>query len=128
MSTTQTSGLLQIVGLGDLAGKNIRIKFSFWAIVLLTFFLFADQQLVAPNLSRIGADFGFPEKEDYTWYIGSVVTIMFFVVGGAVSVGIGVASDVYDRKKLLIFTTLLGACAYLASALAPNYGWFLFFR
>lgn len=120
--------LLKIFGLNDLAGHSIRHHLSFWAIILLTFFLFADQNLIASNMSRIGADMGFPEKEDYLWYIGSVVSVMFFLLGGIVSIYAGILTDQYDRKKLMLYVVLLGEIPCMLTGFAPNYAVFLTLR
>ncbi len=94
----------------------------------MTFFLFGDQNLTSPNLSRIGAEFGFVDKIQYQWYINSIVQLCFFVIGGAFSLIVGLANDRWDRKKLLIFTVILGELPCFLTAFAPNYGWFLFLR
>lgn len=120
--------VLRILGLGDLSGKGFRAQFSFWAMVAMTFFLFGDQNLTSSNLQRIGADFGMPDKEQYLFWIGSVVSICFFVIGGAVSIFAGVLTDQWDRKKLLLLTVIIGELPCLLTAFAPNYTWFLIFR
>lgn len=126
--SSQPSRILGILGLGDLSGKGFRAHFSFWSMVAMTFFLFGDQNLTSSNLQRIGADFGMPDKEQYLFWIGSVVSICFFVIGGAVSIFAGVLTDQWDRKKLLLLTVIIGELPCLLTAFAPNYAWFLVFR
>ncbi len=122
------SRILRAIGLGDLSGKGWKNHFSFWSLIAFTFFLFADQQLVSPNMSRIGEEFGFVKKEDYLWYIGSLVSLFFFPVAGLIALGIGISADQFDRKKLLIGTVILGEIPCILTAFAPDYKWFLFFR
>lgn len=120
--------MLHLLGLGDLSGRGWRIHYSFWSVLAMGFFLFGDQQLLAPNLSRIGAEFGFRTAEDYRWYIGALPALLFFALGGLVSVVIGIASDQYDRRRLLVFCVLLGESSCLATAFAGSYWQFLVLR
>lgn len=120
--------VLKIIGLGDLAGQTWRIHLSFWSMLALTFFLFGDQNLISPNLSRIGEEFGFTEKEDYLWYIASMPQLPFFILGGIISVAMGALTDSWDRKKLLTASVVLGESACLLTAWAPNYEVYLVLR
>ena len=120
--------ILGILGLGDLRGRGWRVHYSFWSVLAMGFFLFGDQQLLSPNLSRIGAAFGFFEAEEYRWYIGALPALLFFALGGFISLFIGIASDQYDRRKLLVFSVLLGECSCLGTAFAHSYPVFLALR
>ena len=120
--------LLRLIGLGDLSGRGWRAHFTFWSMIGMTFFLFGDQNLTSPNLSRIGAEFGFTDKIEYQWYINSIVQLCFFLVGGAFSLAAGLWNDVWDRKRLMIASVILGELPCLLTAFAPSYGWFLFLR
>ncbi len=120
--------MLVTLGLGDLSSKGWRVHFSFWSVMAMGFFLFGDQQLLAPNLSRIGAEFGFVTQDDYRWYIGALPALLFFAVGGSVSLFIGIAADRYDRKKLLVFCVFLGEISCFATAFAHSYPLFLLLR
>jgi MFS family permease len=120
--------ILRVMGLGDLAGAGWRPLFSFWCMVLMTFFLFGDQNLASSNLSRIGEDFGFTKKEDYLWYIGGLVSLCFFLIGGIASIKLGMLADYVDRKKLLFFVVILGEVPCLLTGFAPNYASFLALR
>ena len=124
------SFIMRILGLGDLSGLSPRSLFSFWSMVLLVFFLYGDQNLTASNLSRIGADFGFAEKEQYLWYIGGLSSAFFFVVGGTMSIVTGALSDRFEHRKKLFFflSVFLGEIPCLMTAFAPNYTWFLILR
>ncbi|MCR9141761.1 MAG: MFS transporter [bacterium] len=119
---------LRTIGLGDLAGQGWNASLSFWSVLFMGFFLFGDQQLLAPNLSRIGAALGFPGEADYLWYIGSLPALLFFVFGGLSSLIIGVASDQLDRKRLLIFCVAFGEACCLLTAFAQEYWQFLLLR
>lgn len=120
--------VLNALGLAELAGRRWRVQYSFWSVLTLGFFLFGDQQLIAPNLSRIGAAFGFIDPVEYRWYIGSLPNLLFLLVGGALSIPIGFLSDIYDRRKLLLLCIVLGEASCLFSGLATNYYVFLTLR
>jgi MFS family permease len=121
------SRALQILGLGDLSGKGFRAHFSFWSMVAMTFFLFGDQNLTSSNLPRIGADFGMSEEE-YLQKLGSHVSVYFFIIGGIMSIVMGMLTDSWNRKYLLIGTVVMGELACFLTAFAPNYTWFLILR
>ncbi|MEQ9364241.1 MAG: MFS transporter, partial [Leptospirales bacterium] len=125
---TASAKTLRVIGLGDLAGQGWNASMSFWSVLFMGFFLFGDQQLLAPNLSRIGAALGFPGEAQYLWYIGSLPALLFFVFGGVSSLIIGVASDQLDRKRLLIFCVAFGEICCLLTAFAQEYWQFLLLR
>lgn len=117
-----------LLGLGDLASVSPRLRYSFFSVIAMSFFLFGDQQLLAPNLSRIGADFGFVAEREYRWYIGALPALFFFPVGGLMALVIGVLSDIYDRRRMLVLAILLGEASCLATAFASDYLTFLVLR
>ena len=86
------------------------------AIALLTIntiLLFADQNLMAPNLTAMADEFGFNEAERDR-KLGGDIALAFFVLGAPVSLVIGCLSDVVgDRTRLFAWTILLGegSCA-----------------
>ncbi len=125
---SRSAKTLRTIGLGDLAGQGWNASLSFWSVLFMGFFLFGDQQLLAPNLSRIGASLGFPDEADYLWYIGSLPALLFFVFGGVASLVIGVASDQLDRKRLLIFCVAFGEACCLLTAFAQEYWQFILLR
>lgn len=125
---SRSAKTLRIIGLGDLGGQGWNASLSFWSVLFMGFFLFGDQQLLSPNLSRIGAALGFPDEADYLWFIGSLPALLFFVFGGISSLVIGVASDQLDRKRLLIFCVAFGEACCLLTAFAQEYWQFLLLR
>lgn len=127
-SKSETGGILAGIGLGDLQGRGGRTWYSFFSVIAISFFLFGDQQLLAPNLSRIGADFGFHDEAEYRWYIGSLPALFFFPVGGFMAIVIGVLSDIYDRRRMLVAAVVLGELSCLATAFATDYWTFLILR
>lgn len=110
-----------MIGLGDLKGQPASIHFTFWIMLLSAFFLFADQNLPAANLSRIAAAFGMTDEKEYRFLLGGLVTLPFFVLGGVVSVIYGRLSDSMDRRKLLVTAVVLGELPCLLTGFAQDY-------
>ncbi len=98
-------------------------KREIYAVILLaiiSFFLFADQNLMAPNLTQIGNEFGFtPEERDVK--LGGNISLIFWVLGGIVTLGIGYFADLISRKKLFIWVIILGEIPCLLTGFAQNY-------
>ncbi len=59
-------------------------------------FLFADQNLLAPNLSLIAEEFGF-SKEERDELLGGRIALGFFLIGGFVSLFAGFLADTMNR-------------------------------
>ena len=113
--------ILKMIGLGDLKGQAASIHFTFWIMLLSAFFLFADQNLPAANLSRIAAAFGMTDEKEYRFLLGGLGNLPFFILGGVVSVLYGRLSDKIDRRKLLVTAVVLGELPCLLTAFAQDY-------
>ncbi len=124
----QKKSFLDYIGLGDLKRHGWRGILAFWMLSAIAFFLFADQNLIAPNLQNIGRSFGFTTDQDIDWYLGGLIPILFFILGGAVSLSMGYLSQQYSRKHLLLFTLLLGEGTCLLSGFARTYTEFTILR
>jgi MFS family permease len=100
-----------------LAGKEI------WGIVLLALInllLFADQNLMAPNLTQIARDLGLSDLERDV-KLGGNISLVFFVLGGAITLVIGYLTDRLSRKRLFALVVLIGALPCFLTGLARNY-------
>lgn len=125
----------RLLGLSELAEQSWRDRLSFWMIIAMTFFLFGDQNLIGPNLLAIGSAFGL---ENYNadcdpigqidWYIGGLIPVFFFILGGFISVTMGYLGQYFARKRLLLISVILGELACLASAFSGDYTEFLIWR
>lgn len=83
--------------------------------LLTTALLFADQNLLAPNLSLIADEFGFDEFERDR-LLGGDISIAFFMVGLPASFVAGCLADVVNRRGLLfLFVVLVGEGACLST-------------
>ena len=120
--------ILEKIGLGDLKKHGFRGILSFWLLLFLAFFLFGDQNLISPNLRNIASSLEITDQKDIDWKIGGVIPILFFILGGAVSLSMGGLTQIYSRKVLLIFTVLLGEIPCLLTAYSSTYFEFVFYR
>eukprot|EP00929_Paragymnodinium_shiwhaense_P119657 TRINITY_DN91543_c0_g1_i1.p1 TRINITY_DN91543_c0_g1~~TRINITY_DN91543_c0_g1_i1.p1 ORF type:complete len:544 (-),score=116.34 TRINITY_DN91543_c0_g1_i1:111-1742(-) len=105
------------------------LKSTFALILITAVCLHADQNLAAPNLSAIAEDFQMtPLQKDFR--LGGMVQFGFFLIGGAVSLLMGPATDQIDRITLLSSTVVSGALPSLLMSLftpSAKSGFFFFF-
>ncbi len=98
-------------------GKEL---YSVIMLALIGFFLFADQNLMAPNLTQIGNEFGFsPNERDIK--LGGSISFMFWVFGGLITLGIGYLTDLISRKTLFILTIVFGEIPCILTGFAQSY-------
>ncbi|KAL7500308.1 hypothetical protein ACHAWT_008251 [Skeletonema menzelii] len=80
--------------------------------LLTTSLLFADQNLMSPNLSAIAEEFGFDDNTRDK-KLGGDIAIAFFMVGVPASFLVGCLADVIQKRSLLFLWVILigeGAC------------------
>lgn len=100
-----------------------RLRQRKWAVYLLsscTVLLFADQNLMSPNLSAIADDFGFNDEERDR-KLGGDIALAFWVLGAPASFVIGCLADHYDRTQLFACTVFIGEGACLATFWTSTY-------
>ena len=85
-------------------------------IGFISFFMFADQNLMGPNLTLIATDFGILEHKDQ--YLGGVIPLFFWMFGGIITLMIGYYTDIKSRKNLFSSIIFLGEIPCLLSGLA----------
>lgn len=84
-------------------------KLDYVSTVMLcvaTFCLFADQNLMAPNLQAIADDFGLKGKQK-DQFLGGIMSIAFFFVGAPSSVLVGSLADSPKVNRVTLFTAVL---------------------
>jgi MFS family permease len=94
-------------------------------LCLSVFLLFADQNLLAPNLSLVAEEFGFDafEKDKK---LGGDIALGFFLVGGIVAILIGYLADSTSRRcELFAAIVFLGEFSCLLTYFSRSY-WELF--
>jgi MFS family permease len=94
-----------------------------WALMLYgiaTVLLYADQNLLSPNLTAIADEFQFSAMErDY--YLGGQIAIGFWLVGAPASYLVGILGDHFDRTSLFALTVLIGEGACFATYFTRTY-------
>eukprot|EP00190_Bangiopsis_sp_CCMP1999_P005979 CAMPEP_0198726924 /NCGR_PEP_ID=MMETSP1475-20131203/3821_1 /TAXON_ID= ORGANISM="Unidentified sp., Strain CCMP1999" /NCGR_SAMPLE_ID=MMETSP1475 /ASSEMBLY_ACC=CAM_ASM_001111 /LENGTH=469 /DNA_ID=CAMNT_0044488901 /DNA_START=87 /DNA_END=1496 /DNA_ORIENTATION=- len=90
-------------------------------IALVTALIFADQNLMAPNLTAIAEEFGLTMQQR-DWYLGGMLSTLFFLIGAPASVAAGYLTDTRSRKTIFIGVALLGAipCALTSFVQTPK--------
>lgn len=97
-----------------------RQQFTFIMLCIMSFFLFADQNLMAPNLTQIAEDFGFSAIERDT-KLGGEISFVFWMLGGFVTLFIGYFTDKVNRIKLLTCIILIGEIPCLLTGFTQTY-------
>lgn len=97
-----------------------RTTLSMGLLGLTSFFLFADQNLMAPNLSLIAQEFGFSDVEK-DQKLGGEVAVWFWMLGGVVSLGVGWLTDRVNRRNLYALTLIIGALPCFLTGYARTY-------
>lgn len=99
------------------AGKEL---FAVILLAIMNLFLFADQNLMAPNLTQIARDFGLNDVQRDVM-LGGNISLVFWVLGGLVTLGIGYLTDLISRKNLFIIVIVIGEIPCLLTGFAQNY-------
>ncbi len=82
--------------------------------------LYADQNLMAPNLTAIAADFGM-DAAARDRYLGGYVAAAFYMVGAPAALLFGYLSDTVNRRNLLFAAVLLGEGPCILTAFVTEY-------
>ena len=90
--------------------------------------MFADQNLMGPNMTQIGTEFGFLTEAERDHYLGSLINLAFWLLGGTISLFIGYFTDMISRKKLFLFIVIIGEIPCLLSGFANSYTDFFIMR
>ena len=96
-------------------------------LFILSFFLFADQNLMGPNLSQIADDFGF-DKIERDFKLGGEISLVFWLIGGFFTLFFGYFTDIVSRKKLLIVSMLFGEIPCFLTGFVETYQQFFWLR
>jgi MFS family permease len=93
------------------------------AVILLclcTILVFADQNLMAPNLTAMARDFHFDDMQR-DQKLGGDIALAFFVLGAPASLLIGCWADCTNRARLLAATIACGEGACVATYWVETY-------
>lgn len=113
------------VSLSGLARSlSCRLSPRSWTTVMIcltVFCIYADQNILAPNLSAIAQDFGFTDKER-DQKLGGYIAVGFFIVGGPAALLIGYLADFCNRTVLFGLVVILGESSTLGAYWVQTYG------
>lgn len=90
-------------------------------------FLFADQNLLAPNLTACAKDFHM-SAEERDKKLGGEVALGFFLLGAPAAIAAGYAADIMNRCRLFGVLTLFSGLACLSTAYVKTYNELLLVR
>jgi MFS family permease len=101
------------------------IKFSMkrYTVALFSltlFFLFADQNLLAPNLDQVADEFNMSDHERDR-KLGGDIALGFFLVGAPVALLVGYMADIVKRNILFSFVVVFGSICALCTYWAKTY-------
>ena len=93
---------------------------------LISFFMFADQNLLGPNMTSIAEEFNIVDRKDQL--LGGLIPLSFWLLGGTVSLLIGFLTDIFSRKTLFTLVVFIGEIPCLLSAFSDTYLEFFILR
>ena len=88
--------------------------------------MFADQNLMGPNLTLIAEDFGMTDVKDQ--YLGGLIPLVFWLLGGSVALFIGYCTDLMSRKNLFALIVFIGEIPCFLSGFTETYPQFFVMR
>ena len=102
--------------------QRLSSKYNYTLVLcmLSTMFLFADQNLMAPNLSAIAEELNIAQ-EDRDARLGGDVSVAFFAVGGPIGLFAGWYTDRLPRNKMYGIVTCIGAIGCFFSSLVTTH-------
>lgn len=92
-----------------------RKALTLWLLLLMMVLLNADQMVIAPNITEVQEEFGITTRE-----IG-LIQGTFTVVGALISLFWGYMSDRFSRRRLMLFSVLVGEIPCFLSAFVQTY-------
>eukprot|EP00798_Chlamydomonas_sp_ICE-L_P009776 gene9778-7658_t len=114
--------------------KEIQHPFPLWKrcyiiglFTAIAALVFADQNLLAPNLSEAAEFFGFDEQEKDR-YLGGYISAGFFAIGAPAALLMGFLSDRWNRKNLLVAVVIIGEMPCLCTYWVQTYAQFFVLR
>ena len=107
-------------GPGTIVERDLRPNYTFTLLCLSIAILYADQNIMAPNLSAIAKEFHMTNQERDV-YLGAHISLGFFIIGGFVSVLVGYLADISHRNLLYGYTIMLGETFCLITFFTTNY-------
>ena len=130
MSSISTTGQNSEIENGLLPLTQEERRWTITLYSLATVLLFADQNLLAPNLSAVADEFGFNDVERDA-KLGGEIALAFFFMGAVASFIVGYLTDSIDatsRSSLFAVTIFIGEGGCLMTYFTKTYGQLLWCR
>ena len=102
-------------------GKKKTRRFVVAMYIISLTLLYSDYNLLAPNLSAVGKEFGMTDEERDV-KLGGQVALAFFLVGAPASFLIGWLADAFPRPQLFACTILIGELACFSTYFVTTFG------
>ena len=99
---------------------NKESKRTFYLLMLGMTFVYADSNLIAPNLTQMAREFKF-DDQTRDEKLGGEIAFAFFLLGVPACVLIGILADRYSRVKLFAFAIFLGQGPNLFISVVKTY-------
>jgi len=119
-TTSSSGGNSSQVDNHSMAEQQRRRRWAVSLYTLTTILLFADQNLLSPNLSAIADEFQFDDLERDK-KLGGDIALAFWILGAPASFLIGCLADQTDRSVLFAITVAIGEGACLATYFSTTY-------
>ena len=87
---------------------------------LTTILLYADQNLLGPNLTAVAKEFGFTDEERDR-KLGGDIALAFFLLGAPASLVVGCLADTWHRNRLFAMVVGIGEGACLLTYFSTTY-------
>jgi hypothetical protein len=100
--------------------KERQRKWTVFLYSITTVLLYADQNLLAPNLTAAANEFGFSNDERDS-KLGGAIALAFFVLGAPASLLVGCLADSWPRAPLFCVTVCIGEGACLVTYFTTTY-------
>mmetsp|Transcript_15976 Transcript_15976/g.33013 ORF Transcript_15976/g.33013 Transcript_15976/m.33013 type:complete len:540 (+) Transcript_15976:157-1776(+) len=97
-----------------------RRRWALFLFSLTTILLFADQNLMAPNLTAIAEEFNLDDAERDR-KLGGDISLAFFIIGAPASFFVGLLADTGDRAKIFGWTVFIGETACFLTYFVQTY-------
>lgn len=97
-----------------------KTRYTLALCLLATLCLFADQNIMAPNLTQIATEFGI-SPEDRDARLGGDVSVAFFIVGAPFGIVAGWYTDRLPRNRMYGAVVIVGSLGMFFSSLVVNH-------
>lgn len=109
------------------ASFRSRDLYAVGLLALIAMFLYADQNLMAPNLTQIADEFGFTAEERDV-KLGGDIALVFWMLGAFITLFVGYLTDRVSRTWLFGAVVLIGEVPCFLTGYAETYSQLFWLR